>query len=91
MDNLIIQLPAEAIIVCAQVLLWRPAEILNGRMAMIGIVAGLAAQLRTGASVWQQQYYAPYAYLAAYILVVIGAVLNKCAPAAWDCILWQSQ
>ena len=60
-----------------QVLLWRPAELLNGRLAMIGFTAAVANEAITGASLWQQLYYAPYAYLSAYLLVVVAAQLNK--------------
>jgi len=60
-----------------QVLLWRPAELLNGRLAMIGFTAALANEAITGASLWQQLYFAPYAYLSAYLLVVAGAQLNR--------------
>lgn len=60
-----------------QVLLWRPAELLNGRLAMIGFTAALANEAITGASLWQQLYFAPYAYLSAYLLVVAAAQLNK--------------
>ncbi|KAL3136586.1 hypothetical protein ABBQ38_005832 [Trebouxia sp. C0009 RCD-2024] len=60
-----------------QVLLWRPAELLNGRLAMIGFTAALANEAVTGASLWQQLYFAPYAYLSAYLLVVAAAQLNK--------------
>lgn len=60
-----------------QVLLWRPAELLNGRLAMIGFTAAVANEAITGASLWQQLYYAPYAYLTAYLLVVVAAQLNR--------------
>ncbi|KAL0025367.1 hypothetical protein WJX79_001293 [Trebouxia sp. C0005] len=60
-----------------QVLLWRPAELLNGRLAMIGFTAALANEAITGASLWQQLYFAPYAYLSAYLLVVVAAQLNR--------------
>lgn len=60
-----------------QVLLWRPAELLNGRLAMIGFTAAIANEAVTGASLWQQLYYAPYAYLSAYLLVVAAAQLNR--------------
>lgn len=60
-----------------QVLLWRPAELLNGRMAMIGFTAAIANEAITGASLWQQLYFAPYAYLSAYLLVVAAAQLNR--------------
>lgn len=60
-----------------QVLLWRPAELLNGRMAMIGFVAALSNEALTGASLWQQLYFAPYAYFFAYFLVAVAAQLNK--------------
>ena len=63
---------------CAQVMIWRPAELLNGRMAMLGFVAGVGCELITGASVWQQLNYAPYAYLAAYLLNVAAAAVNRC-------------
>lgn len=42
-----------------QVLLWRPAEILNGRMAMLGFTIGVGNQLFTHQSVWQQLYFNP--------------------------------
>ena len=58
-------------------LLWRPAELLNGRLAMIGFTAALANEAITGASLWQQLYFAPYAYLSAYLLVVAAAQLNR--------------
>jgi len=60
-----------------QVLLWQPAELLNGRMAMIGFTAAVLNEYLTGRSVWQQLNYAPFAYLSAYTLVVLGAVLNR--------------
>lgn len=60
-----------------QVLLWRPAELLNGRLAMIGFTAAIANEAITGASLWQQLYFAPYAYLSAYLLVVAAAQLNR--------------
>lgn len=60
-----------------QVLLWRPAELLNGRMAMIGFVAALGNEALTGASLWQQLYFAPYAYFFAYFLVVVASQLNR--------------
>lgn len=60
-----------------QVLLWRPAELLNGRLAMLGFVAAVANEAVTGASLWQQLYYAPYAFFSAYTLVVIAAQLNR--------------
>lgn len=60
-----------------QVLLWRPAELLNGRLAMIGFTAAVANEAITGASLWQQLYFAPYAYLSAYLLVVAASQLNK--------------
>ena len=63
--------------VVLQVLLWRPAELLNGRMAMIGFTAAIANEAITGASLWQQLYFAPYAYLSAYLLVVTAAQLNR--------------
>ena len=81
-----------------QVLLWRPAELLNGRLAMIGFTAAVANEAITGASLWQQLYYAPYAYLSAYLLVVIAAQLNRAFGSPnkgklthfhfhWDCCL----
>lgn len=44
---------------------------------MIGFTAALANEAITGASLWQQLYFAPYAYLSAYLLVVAAAQLNK--------------
>lgn len=78
-----------------QVLLWRPAELLNGRLAMIGFTAAIANEAITGASLWQQLYFAPYAYLSAYLLVVAAAQLNRAfgspnkgnlAPVYWLCL-----
>ncbi|CAL5222884.1 g5312 [Coccomyxa viridis] len=60
-----------------QRLIWGPAEILNGRMAMIGFTLGFITQLRTGVSVWGQLNAFPFAYLWAYGLVVIGSLLNQ--------------
>lgn len=50
---------------------------MNGRLAMIGFTAALANEAITGASLWQQLYFAPYAYLSAYLLVVAAAQLNR--------------
>lgn len=44
---------------------------------MIGFTAALANEAITGASLWQQLYFAPYAYLSAYLLVVAAAQLNR--------------
>ena len=44
---------------------------------MIGFVAALANEALTGASLWQQLYFAPYAYFSAYFLVAVAAQLNK--------------
>ena len=44
---------------------------------MIGFTAAIANEAITGASLWQQLYFAPYAYLSAYLLVVIAAQLNR--------------
>lgn len=60
-----------------QVLLWRPAELLNGRMAMLGFVAAVGCQALTGASIWVQQAVAPYSFLFAYLVVIGAAQLNK--------------
>ena len=46
-------------------------------MAMIGFTAALANEALTGAGLWQQLYFAPYAYFSAYFLVVVAAQLNK--------------
>ena len=72
---------------CVQVLVWRPAELLNGRMAMIGFTLGALTQLRTGQTVWAQLNSAPFAYLAAYGMVVLASLVNECAFAnlASDC------
>jgi hypothetical protein len=66
-----------------QVLVWRPAELLNGRMAMIGFTLGALTQLRTGQTVWAQLNSAPFAYLAAYGMVVLASLANECASALW--------
>ena len=50
---------------------------MNGRLAMVGFTAALANEAITGASLWQQLYFAPYAYLSAYLLVVAAAQLNR--------------
>jgi len=60
-----------------QRLIWGPAELLNGRMAMVGFTLGFLTQLRTGVSVWGQLNAFPFAYLWAYGLVVIGSLLNQ--------------
>ena len=60
-----------------QVTLWRPAEILNGRMAMIGFTLGALTSLRTGQTVWAQLNNAPFAYLAAYGMVVLASLVNE--------------
>ncbi|EIE21735.1 hypothetical protein COCSUDRAFT_56188 [Coccomyxa subellipsoidea C-169] len=60
-----------------QVLVWRPAELLNGRLAMIGFTLGAITQARTGISVWGQLNALPFAYLLAYGLVVTGGLLNQ--------------
>lgn len=44
---------------------------------MIGFTAAIANEAITGASLWQQLYFAPYAYLSAYLLVVAAAQLNR--------------
>ena len=44
---------------------------------MIGFTAAIANEAITGASLWQQLYFAPYAYLSAYLLVVEAAQLNR--------------
>ncbi len=44
---------------------------------MIGFTAALANEAINGASLWQQLYFAPYAYLSAYLLVVAAAQLNR--------------
>ena len=44
---------------------------------MIGFTAALAIEALTGAGLWQQLYFAPYAYFSAYLLVVVAAQLNK--------------
>lgn len=44
---------------------------------MIGFTAAVANEAITGASLWQQLYFAPYAYLSAYLLVVAAAQLNR--------------
>ena len=53
------------------------AEILNGRMAMIGFTLGALTQLRTGQTVWAQLNGAPFAYLAAYGMVVLASLVNE--------------
>ncbi|KAK9817547.1 hypothetical protein WJX74_003711 [Apatococcus lobatus] len=67
----------QAVLDSYQVLLWRPAEILNGRMAMLGFTIGVGNQLFTHQSIWQQLYFNPYAYFFAYLLVTLGSVLNR--------------
>jgi len=62
-----------------QTLIWRPAELLNGRMAMVGFSAALINEAITGQTLWRQLAAAPFAYLAAYSLVIVGAVLNRAA------------
>lgn len=60
-----------------QVLVWRPAELLNGRLAMIGFFLGAITQARTGISVWGQLNAFPFAYLFAYGLVITASLLNQ--------------
>lgn len=60
-------------------------------MAMIGFTAAIANEAITGASLWQQLYFAPYAYLSAYLLVVAAAQLNRAfgSPTQGNfCLCW---
>jgi hypothetical protein len=61
-----------------QVLLWRPAELLNGRMAMIGFTAGAFRQALYGETVWRQvASTGGFAYLFAYGVILLAGVLNR--------------
>ncbi|KAK9825834.1 hypothetical protein WJX81_000685 [Elliptochloris bilobata] len=62
-----------------QTLIWRPAELLNGRMAMVGFSAAIINEAITGQTLWRQLALAPFAYLTAYSLVIVGALLNRAA------------
>lgn len=48
---------------------------------MIGFTLGALTQLRTGQTVWAQLNSAPFAYLAAYGMVVLASLANECAAA----------
>ena len=66
-----------------QVLLWRPAELLNGRLAMIGFTAAIANEAITGASLWQQLYFAP-------LCVPVSLLASRCSCTAQQGI-WLSK
>ncbi|KXZ56637.1 hypothetical protein GPECTOR_1g574 [Gonium pectorale] len=67
----------QAELVRVQLALWRPAELLNGRMALIGLTAGLAKEAAGGPGLLAQAAAQPLSMPAAFALVVLLTAFHK--------------
>jgi len=50
-------------------------EVINGRLAMLGFVAALPAELRTGTPVWEQITKAPGPIAATFLLFIVASLI----------------
>ncbi|GLC51415.1 hypothetical protein PLESTB_000499800 [Pleodorina starrii] len=60
-----------------QTSLWRPAELLNGRMALLGLTAGLYQEATAGTTLVQQATRHPLSIPSAFALVVLLTAVHR--------------